>query len=269
MLRRTDLENCVVEIVDTLLQDTPFAYLLKLDEEHFLSYSTSAQEDSSVASNVYLYNIDGSKSLLISENYVAYPEADDEGILIEQLLLSGDRLCGIGRRNVNGETKYYAYYYTLEGEYIVMSELSGLDKILGTTSMYDVELNGRYLVFRSYDSMTSYVCEITDRGIRVIAKGTYLSLCYGVTDEYIFFTKSHTQLDPPEVVLYILKTETGEIVKVNFPLPFEKAYISSLMSTSEGGIRLYLCDEESVNVMEAYYYYLTDETIASKVADLF
>lgn len=259
----------MVEIVDTLLQDTPFAYLLKLDEEHFLSYSTSAQEDSSVASNVYLYNIDGSKSLLISENYVAYPEADDEGILIEQLLLSGDRLCGIGRRNVNGETKYYAYYYTLEGEYIVMSELSGLDKILGTTSMYDVELNGRYLVFRSYDSMTSYVCEITAQGIRVIAKGYCLSVFYGVSDEYIFFTKSYTRLDPPEVGLYILKTETGEIVKVNFPLPFEKAYISSLMSTSEGGIRLYLCDEESVNVMEAYYYYLTDETIASKVADLF
>lgn len=260
-LRRTDIENGVVEIIDTVIQNTPFVNLCKLDESSFLSYSSVTLDDGSVLSEVYKYNKDGEKSLLISEKYIGNLYGNDDGVLIEYLVMKNDKICGIGRRHVDGKTKFYIYTYDIDGRFIEMSEIKNLVDIIGDTSIYDVDICGNYMVFRAYDSMTAYVFEITDNDARLIAKGTGLSIGFAISGDYIFYTKNYTALESSPLRLYVLNTSTEETTAVDFLLPIEKMYISSMFSLSGGGIMLQLCEGETVSVLNRYHYVLTAEAI--------
>lgn len=130
-LRRTDIESGTLEIIDTVIQDTPFVNLCKLNDSSFLAYSSVMLDDESVLSEVYKYNKDGEKSLLISEKYIGKPYGSDDGVLIEYLVMKNDKICGIGRRHVDGKTKFYIYTYDINGSFIEMSEIKNLVDIIG------------------------------------------------------------------------------------------------------------------------------------------
>jgi len=91
---------------------------------------------------------------------------------------------------------------------------------------------------------------------------------FGVTENYIFFTNC-SKLSSSEMRIYILKIATGEIVAVDFTLPFEEPYITTLSSTSEGGIRIRLNEGESSYSLEEYVYYMTPEDIEIMASGLF
>lgn len=69
--------------------------------------------------------------------------------------------------------------------------------------------------------------------------------------------------------VYVINVSTGEIVAVDFTLPFEEPYITTLASTSDGGIRVRLNEGESSYSLEKYVFYMTPEDIAKVVAELF
>lgn len=117
------------------------------------------------------------------------------------------------------------------------------------------------MVFRAYDSMTAYICEITDNDITIIAKGINLSIGFAISGDYIFYAENHTTLENGSFRLYILNTATGETKAVDILLPIQKMYISSMFSLSDGGIMLQLCEGETVSVLNRYHYVLTAEAI--------
>ncbi|MCD7785347.1 MAG: hypothetical protein LUH18_07220 [Oscillospiraceae bacterium] len=159
--------------------------------------------------------------------------------------------------------------YPPEEDDVDVSDIVGLDNIVSPDTMYDVERTGNYIAFRAGDDMTSYVCEIRDDSVKVIAKGTNISVTYGVTDDFIFFTESYTKLSLPEMRVYVLEVATGDIIAVDFTLPFEEPYITTLASTSERGIRVRLNEEESSYSLEEYVYYMTPEDIEIMATELF
>ncbi len=159
--------------------------------------------------------------------------------------------------------------YPLEEDDVDVSDIIGLDKIVSPDTMYDVERNGNYIAFRAGNDMTSYVCEIRDDNVKVIAKGSNISVTYGVTDKFVFFAESYTKLSSSEMRVYVVKVSTGEIIAVDFPMPFDETYITTLASTSEGGIRVRLNEGESSNSLKEYVYYMTQEDIARVATELF
>ncbi|MCD8107981.1 MAG: hypothetical protein LUE20_08495 [Oscillospiraceae bacterium] len=156
--------------------------------------------------------------------------------------------------------------YPLEEDYVDVFDITGLDKIVSLSAMYNVERVGNYIAFREGNAMTAYVCEIRDDSVNVIAKGS--SVSFGITNNCIFFTNC-SELSSSEMKLYVLKIATGEIVAVNFPMPFDETHISNLKSTSEGGIRMRLNEGELSNSLEEYVYYMTPEDIARIATELF
>ena len=159
--------------------------------------------------------------------------------------------------------------YSLDEDDVDISDIVGLDNIVSPDTMYDIKRTGNYIAFRAGDDMTSYVCEITDDGVRVIAKGIDISVSYAVTDNFIFFTESYTKLSSSEMRVYVLNVATGEIIAVDFSLPFEEPYITTLSSTSEGGIRVRLNEGESSYSLEEYVYYMTPGDISRVTTEHF
>ncbi len=159
--------------------------------------------------------------------------------------------------------------YPLEEDDVDVSDIIGLDNIVNPDTMYDIERNSNYIAFRANNDMTSYICEVRDDSVKVIAKGSNISVTYGVTDDFVFFTESYTKLSSSEMRVYVLKITTGEIIAVDFTLPFDEMYITTLASTFEGGIKIRLNEGESSYSLEEYVYYMTSEDIAKIATELF
>ncbi|MCD7732806.1 MAG: hypothetical protein LUH56_05135 [Oscillospiraceae bacterium] len=154
-------------------------------------------------------------------------------------------------------------------EDVDLSDVFWLDQIVDTDTIYDVERVGNYIAFREGSDRTAYVCEATDNEISVIAKGSGLSVGYVVTDNFIFFAEGYSQLSSGEMRIYVIRVATGEIVAVDFPMPYENTFISTIMPTSDGGMMIAPNTGESVNTLEEYVYYISPENIVLMFTELF
>ncbi|MCD7803570.1 MAG: hypothetical protein LUH03_00235 [Oscillospiraceae bacterium] len=154
-------------------------------------------------------------------------------------------------------------------EDVDLSDVSWLDQIVDPDTIYDVERVGNYIAFREGNDKTAYVCEATDTEISVIAKGSGLSVGYVVTDHFIFFAEGYSQLSSGEMRMYVIRVATGEIVAVDFPMPYENTFISTIMPTSDGGMMIAPNTGETVNTLEDYVYYISPENIVLMFTELF
>lgn len=251
-LVRTDGETGKVEIVDEVKQSSPFIYISKIDEENFLFYSTymidSDKTDYGVVSSAWIYNINGNKKEIIKEKYENGESWENsDGILLENFAINNGKIYAHGRRRIDGKYVHYLYNYDKDGKLISEEILEGLEDILGGEQAIEFRYMSDYLVFRTYNTLSNFICEIVDGKVKLIAKGVSNQVAYTIVDKYIIFIENNIDQSTDSIVdgyypLYMLDTTDHEIYAVEFSNPMSNPYFVSLISLSDNTLILEYCD---------------------------
>lgn len=244
-LTRVDGKTGEVEIVDEMALSTPFVYLCKVSETQFLSYymvqMPSDKTDYAVLTVATLYEVGGDKKEIIRERYENGVDwSDSEGILLERLAVKNGEIYGFGRRRISDAYEFFLYHYSQNGELLATEELTGFGGIIGDEQPVELELVGDYIVFRTYESLTNYICKKTSDGVRLIMKGESGNVLYAISDKYIIFIERNVddngELKAKGCPLYIIDTQNDKIKAVKFSVPLKEAYAVNLYSLSNGDL---------------------------------
>ncbi len=260
-LTRVDGNTGVVTVVDEVEATSPFIYLVKIDENSFLSYSvTQAPSDVTgyaTLTTASIYYSDGTKKEIISEKYENEADwADSIGTLIENFAVKDGEIYGFGRRRISGEYKFFLYHYNSEGDLLETTELPGMESIMGSRQASELYLVGDHILFRTYEDLTRHICKITDSGVVQAAE----DIDYAVSGSKIFFIESNVDdsgnIKDKEIPLYSIDTATGEIIAVNFEVPEKKPYFIRLMSLSNGDLAFQYCPDGEYDQLNFISYVL-------------
>lgn len=276
-LTRIDGNTGKVEIVDAFKLNSPLIYLCKIDEEHFLSYyvvkAPSKKIDYATLTVATIYSLDGSKKEIIRETYVNDVDwTDSEGTLIERFAVKDGEMYGFGRRRISGAYKFFFYHYDRNGKLLETESAPGFETIIGAEQPLDFWLIGDYIVFRTYESLTTYICKRTQDGIELIMKGPNGNVAYAIStfnsnsqsSTYIFFIESNVNdddtLKEKESPLYAIDVESGRIKAANFPVPLENPYFVGLQALSNGDLLATYC-EGKYDVLKQKQFLLPKEKL--------
>lgn len=278
-LTRIDVENGTVEIVDELECSNPLIYMCQINDTEFLSYSItqgpSDKTEYAVISTAWIYDTNGEKKEIINERYendVSW--TDSEGILIERFAVKDGELFGLGRRLISGKYQFFLYHYDKSGKLINEEALIGLEDIIGSEQMLELYLTDDYIAFRTYESLTTYICKKTDVGIELIMKGADRQVQYAVARKYIFFIESNVNVYSGEIEqkncpLYIIDVQNDKIYATNFSIDLTNPYFVGIQSLSNESILVTYCDSSVYNPMDIKHYIIDNETITVKLSKLF
>ena len=278
-LTRIDIENKTIEIVDELKYSSPLIYMCKISDTEFLSYSItqgpSDKTEYAVISTAWIYNIDGQKKEIISERYendVSW--TDSEGILIERFAVKNGELFGLGRRLISGKYQFFLYHYDKSGKLISEEALIDFENIIGSEQMLELHLIDDYIVFRTYESLTTYICKKTHNGIELVMKGTDRQVLYAVSSKYIFFIESNVnvysgEIEQKDCPIYIIDVQNDKIYATNFSIDLTNPYFVGIQSLSNESILVTYCDFGVYNPMDIKHYIIDNETITVKLSKLF
>lgn len=278
-LTRIDIENKTIEIVDELKYSSPLIYMCKISDTEFLSYSItqgpSDKTEYAVISTAWIYNIDGQKKEIISERYendVSW--TDSEGILIERFAVKNGELFGLGRRLISGKYQFFLYHYDKSGKLISEEALIDIENIIGSEQMLELHLIDDYIVFRTYESLTTYICKKTHNGIELVMKGTDRQVQYAVSSKYIFFIESNVnvysgEIEQKDCPIYIIDVQNDKIYATNFSIDLTNPYFVGIQSLSNESILVTYCDFGVYNPMDIKHYIIDNETITVKLSKLF
>lgn len=271
-LIRTDGQTGNVEVIDEVKQSSPFIYLYKIDKEHFLSFSltqaSSKKTDYAVISSASIYSITGEKKKIINERYENNENwSNSEGVLIEQFAINNGEIYGYGRKQINKEYKHFLYHYDVNGKLINEELLDGFENIIGSEQPIEFIYSGDYIAFKTFESMSNYICKKSDKGIELIMKGIDEQVQYTAFDKYIFFIESNVdvytaktkEIDCP---LYIIDTSTDSVKAINFEVPIEKPYFYSISVISNNSVILSYCDKD-YNPLEIHQFLIESKTVES------
>lgn len=278
-LTRIDVENGTVEIVDELECSNPLIYMCQINDTEFLSYSItqgpSDKTEYAVISTAWIYNIDGQKKEIISERYendVSW--TDSEGILIERFAVKNGELFGLGRRLISGKYQFFLYHYDKSGKLISEEALINFENIIGSEQMLELHLIDDYIVFRTYESLTTYICKKTHNGIELVMKGTDSQVQYAVSSKHIFFIESNVnvysgEIEQKDCPIYIIDVQNDKIYATNFSIDLANPYFVGIQSLSNESILVTYCDFGVYNPMAIKHYIIDNETITVKLSKLF
>ena len=278
-LTRIDIENKTIEIVDELKYSSPLIYMCKISDTEFLSYSItqgpSDKTEYAVISTAWIHNINGQKKEIISERYendVSW--TDSEGILIERLAAKNGELFGLGRRLISGKYQFFLYHYDKSGKLISEEALIGFENIIGSEQMLELLLIDDYIVFRTYESLTTYICKKTHNGIELVMKGTDRQVQYAVSNKYIFFIESNVNVYSGEIKqkdcpIYIIDAQNDKIYATKFSIDLKNPYFVGIQSLSNESILVTYCDSGVYNPMDIKHYIIDNETIEGELSKLF
>lgn len=251
-LVRTDGQTGKVEVADRVEQASPFIYLCKVDDEHFLSFGTTqAPSDSTeyaVLSTAVLYNVNGQKRQIIAERFENGENwANSRGTLLEFFAAKDGEIYAYGRKNIEGECRYFLYHYDLNGHLLNTTELKGFDKIIGEEQPIDFQMNGDYIALRTYESLRTAVCRIGENGAELVMKSADGQVPYAVSGQYIVFMESNVEPDTAQpqgtdFALYVLDTASGKTAAMVFTVPVFEPYFVELRSLDDGTIILNYCE---------------------------
>lgn len=263
-LTKIDGKTGGVEIVDSVEQLSPFTYLCKISETEFLSYTVmpTASDKTEYATETIasIYNINGEKREIIREKYENAAEwTDSKGILIERFAVNDGEIYGIGRRRIDGKYKFFMYHYSKDGELIETKPLENLENIIGDEQFAEIYLNGNFIAFRTYETLSTYICRITPTGLEIIAKGESGAVQYAVSEDKIYYIESSVDQNTGEVVktdcpLYEIDTRNGNAREIIFEIPIERPYFVSITALLNGEIILTYCPDGIYNPMKMYQY---------------
>jgi len=263
-LTRVDGRTGKVEVVDKAEQLSPFIYLCKINDTDFLSYTVmpTASEKTEYATETVasIYNISGEKREIIREKYEnAADWTDSEGILIERFAVNDGEIYGIGRRRIDGKYKFFMYHYSKDGKLIDTKPLENLENIIGDEQFAEVYLRGEFLAFRTYETLSTYICRISPTGLEITAKGESGVVQYAVSEDKIYYIESTVDQNTGEVVktdcpLYEIDTRNGNVREIIFENPIEKPYFVSITALLNGEIILTYCPDGIYDPMKMYQY---------------
>ena len=278
-LTRIDIENKTIEIVDELKYSSPLIYMCKISDTEFLSYSItqgpSDKTEYAVISTAWIYNIDGQKKEIISERYKNDVRwTDSEGILIERFAVKNGELFGLGRRLISGKYQFFLYHYDKSGKLISEEALIDFENIIGSEQMLELHLIDDYIVFRTYESLTTYICKKTHNGIELVMKGTDRQVQYAVSSKYIFFIESNVnvysgEIEQKDCPIYIINVQNDKIYATKFSIDLTNPYFVGIQSLSNESILVTYCDFGVYNPMDIKHYIIDNETITVKLSKLF
>ncbi|MBR3918504.1 MAG: hypothetical protein IKJ59_07185 [Clostridia bacterium] len=278
-LTRIDCENGTVEIVDELKYNTPLIYMCKISDTEFLSYSitqgSSDKTEYATISTAWIYNINGEKKEIINERYENDINwTDSEGILIEHFAVKDGKLFGLGRRQVAGKYKFFLYQYDKNGKLINEEVLIGFENIIGSEQMLELHLIGDYIAFRTYESLTTYICKKSDVGIELIMKGTDRQVQYAVSSKFIFFIESNVnvysgEIEQKECPLYIIDIQNDKVYATDFIIDLENPYFVGIQSLSDESLLVMYCESGIYNPLNIKHYLIDKETIEAKMREMF
>ena len=278
-LTRIDIENKTIEIVDELKYSSPLIYMCKISDTEFLSYSItqgpSDKTEYAVISTAWIYNIDGQKKEIISERYendVSW--IDSEGILIERFAVKNGELFGLGRRLISGKYQFFLYHYDKSGKLIKEEALIGFEDIIGSEQMLELYLTDDYIVFRTYESLTTYICKKTDVGIELVMKGTDRQVQYAVASKYIFFIESNVnvysgKIEQKDCPLYIIDMQNDKVYATEFSLDIKNPYFVGIQSLEDGSLMVTYCDDGEYDPLKIKQYVLDKTTLYNEIENLF
>lgn len=278
-LTRIDVENGTVEIVDELECSNPLIYMCQINDIEFLSYSItqgpSDKTEYAVISTAWIYDINGEKKEIINERYendVSW--TGSEGILIERFAVKDGEIFGLGRRLISGKYQFFLYHYDKSGKLINEEALIGFEDIIGSEQMLELYLTDDYIVFRTYESLTTYICKKTDVGIELVMKGTDRQVQYAVTSKYIFFIESNVnvysgKVEQKDCPLYIIDIQNDKAYATDFSIDLKNPYFVGIQSLSNESILVTYCDSGIYNPMDIKHYIIDRETIEDKLSKLF
>ena len=278
-LTRIDIENKTIEIVDELKYSSPLIYMCKISDTEFLSYSItqgpSDKTEYAVISTAWIYDINGEKKEIINERYendVSW--TDSEGILIERFAVKNGELFGLGRRLISGKYQFFLYHYDKSGKLISEEALIDFENIIGSEQMLELHLIDDYIVFRTYESLTTYICKKTHNGIELVMKGTDRQVQYAVSSKYIFFIESNVnvysgEIEQKDCPIYIINVQNDKIYATKFSIDLTNPYFVGIQSLSNESILVTYCDFGVYNPMDIKHYIIDNETITVKLSKLF
>jgi len=274
-LTRLDGETGRVEIMDEANQNLPFVYMCKLNKERFLSYSvTQAPSDRveyatlTVAS---IYHMDGTKKEIIRERYECGSDwTDSEGTLIERFAVNEGEIYGFGRRRISGEYKFFLYRYDENGKLLDTQAVPGFEDIIGEEQPLELTLIGDFIIFRTHESLSNYICKRTETTTELIMKGAYGSVQYAVSSNHIFFIERNYDQDnikkEKACPLYAIDTTSGKIAALDFPVPLADPYLMELQALSNGDLLATYGGEGVYDYLKQIQYVLPGDTLKAMFA---
>lgn len=251
-LTRVDSLTGKVEIIDELKQDSPFVYLVKINEDSFLSYSinqiASNKTAYGVLSSASVYQVNGGKKEIIHEVYENDISWDkSEGILIERFAVKDGEIFGVGRRKVSGAYQFFLYHYSRDGVLVKEQQIKGLSEIIDEEQPLQILIRGDYWVIQTYESLTHYLCKMTADGVEVLVKGDEGQVICACSESDIFFMESNVDANTDFVKdgvfpLYILDTKSEKMYVARVSFPLKNPYFVGLKVLSDGSILLSYCE---------------------------
>lgn len=278
-LTRIDAENGSVEIVDELKYSTPLIYMCKINDTEFLSYSkTQAPSDRTeyaVISSAWIYNINGEKRKIVNEKYendVSW--TDSEGILIERFAVKDGNLFGLGRRRISGKYQFFLYHFDKNGKLLKEETLIGFENIIGDEQMLELHLIGDYIVFRTYESLTTYICKKSNIGTELVMKGADQQVQYAVGNNYIFFIENNVNVYSGEVEtkdcpIYIIDAQNDKICATKFLIDLKEPYFVGLQAPEDGSLIVRYCDGGEYDPMKIEQYMIEHTDLYNRIENLF
>ncbi len=272
-----DARTGKVTIAAEMRLNTPLVYLCPLDDTHFLSYyvtkTDSDRLEYATLAVADIYGMDGTKTEIIREVYENDVDwSSSIGTLLEILTVKDGEIYGFGRRRISNAYRFFLYHYSRTGELLDTEEVPEIEKVFGDEQPLEFFLIGDYIVTRTYESLTTYICKRTENGLEYIAKGRQGSLGYGFSEvdgtPYLFFIES--TVNPDATVkekacpLYALNTATGEVTSFLLQLPLESPYFYDLQVLSDGDIVLSYC-EGVYNPLKLYKFFVEKETLEQRL----
>jgi hypothetical protein len=275
-LTRIDGKKGTVEVIDQKKDTHPLEYVCKIDEEKFLSFGLrqipSERTSYGVQMIASIYDIDGKNKEIIRENFECDQSwTDSIGTLIETFAVDNGKIFGYSRQRVAGEELFYLLEYNRSGKLLDTIPLPGMEKIIGMEKPLEMFLSGDVMAFRTYESLTNYVCKRTDKGVELVAKGVSGAMQYAVSGKYVFFIERNVDPNTALTVagdypLYVMSVESGEIRALNFPIPLKNPYFVLMKGLSNGDILVSYCENDYDPLK--YYEYVIPIAQLEDVLDL-
>ncbi|NLZ45237.1 MAG: hypothetical protein GX896_00935 [Clostridiales bacterium] len=180
---------------------------------------------------LYAYYDEGKKEIIREkyENGVSW--TDSKGDLIERFAINNGELYGFGRQNVAGKYKFFSHHYSKDGDVLGTETIPGFENIIGTEQAVEFFLVDEYIIFRTYETLTGYICKRGEKGTELIMKGENGSVYYAVSEKenpYIFFIEGNVSGDgtikEKDCPLYAIDVESGVVKAAKFTVPIENPY---------------------------------------------
>ena len=140
--------------------------------------------------------------------------------------------------------------------------------------MLELYFVGNYIAFRTYESLSTYICKKTDDGIELIMKGTDRQVQHAVTNKYIFFIESNVnvysgEIEQNDCPLYIIDIQNDKIYATDFSVPLKDPYFVNIQPLSNESLLITYCDNGVYDPIKIKQFVIDEDTVCNEIENLY